>query len=160
MTNEEWENAGRPERRQGERRRTDWRMPFVLFLFGLMLVIGGVSTFAALKAISVTEKIQQEGVERRDQTCVLFEREQLAATFRVVRTYEYLDELPREDYGSNLTRAIVRGLPEQETDARLSQAPPFCDEKTENGREIGLPESKNDPKLPKHRDFSRLLERP
>lgn len=114
--------------------------------------------------------VAREGRERRDQTCRLFEGQHLADVNRLKRTYTYLEHLPPTERGTTLTVAVVRQLPEIETDARVDSAPPYCDEPGEkaerlwnesHGRRgappIGLPEP--DPTLPERRDFRHLLKR-
>jgi hypothetical protein len=105
------------------------------------------------RSVDARQQIAAEGMERRDQTCVLFEREHLRHVIRLERTYDYLDGLPRRERGSSLTRAVVRQLPELEVDARTDSAPPFCDEPG-----VGLPEP--DPEPPAFRSFEHLLKRP
>ena len=97
------------------------------------------------------ERSTDEGIERRDQTCRSLERQEESAIKRVRRTYAYLGELPVADRGSNLTKAIIRGLPEQYTEAQESAAPVFCNDPGVGLREPG-------PKLPKKRDFRYLLD--
>lgn len=98
-------------------------------------------------------QLEREGAERRDQMCRLFETQHAIDVERLYRTYEYLNDLPRAEWGKPLTRAIVVDLPRLEDEARRDSAPAFCDEEG-----VGLPEP--DPDLPARRNFDRLLERP
>lgn len=105
------------------------------------------------RADRLTRRIAREGRKRRDQTCRIDERDHLDSVKRLRRTYDYLEHLPRAEYGSNITVAIVRQLPDVERDARHDVAPPFCD-----APNVGLPEP--DPKLPRRRSFKHLLAKP
>lgn len=93
--------------------------------------------------------VLQGNADRRDQACKLFERQEQAAAQRVVGAYNYLRTLPQSDYGTNLTKTIVRNLPITEEEARATIAPDYCNEEG-----IGLPETTSDPKVPEHQDFS------
>lgn len=106
----------------------------------------------AQRADRLARKIAREGEKRRDQTCRIDERDHLGAVKRLRRTYGFLADLPRSEYGTNLTVAIVRQLPEVEREARQDVAPPFCD-----APGVGLPEP--DPELPRRRRFDHLLGR-
>ena len=109
---------------------------------------------------SATRKIATEGVERRNETCRLFERQELTNVNRVIRTYAYLDELPRDEWGSTLTVAIVRGLAAQREDAVATVAPSYCTE-AKGQPLVGLPESsKYQIELPPERHFRPLLKSP
>lgn len=132
-----------PNRR---RRRTDrWRP---LNAAALILAAASILLSAWLYA-----RIVSEGRERRDQSCLQNERRHLDDVQQLRNTYEFLEHLPRSEWGTPLTRAIVRQLPQIERDARVDVAPKFCDE-----HGIGLPEP--DPVVPKRRNFDRLLHRP
>lgn len=126
------------------------------------IVVGLVVSPVLLRTARLAEdnarlnhRIAVESRERRDQTCNSLERQEQQEIRRVLRTYDYLGSLPREEYGSSLTVAVVRGLSDQEKGARASAAPPFC-----NARGVGLPELSSDPRLPRHRTFARLLQKP
>jgi hypothetical protein len=67
-----------------------------------------------------------EIVERRDQTCKLFERAANEAVIRVQRTYMYLDGLSPRERRQPLNRAILAQLPENERVARTQRAPAYC----------------------------------
>jgi hypothetical protein len=137
--------------------------------------IAGYAVFnveAAVDDIAATQKAANfETLERRDQTCHIFESQHLTNVRRLEGTYEFLDNLPRSEWGSPLTRAVLRGLPALEAEARVDQAPPYCDEPGEaqeflyqksNGKRglppIGLPEP--DPELPVRRSFKRMAQEP
>lgn len=110
-----------------------------------LLIISGLLVWAVLG-------IASQARTQRDGQCEVFERLEVAAIVKVRTQYAYLEELPREEYGSNLTKAIVRGLPSIYRDAEASRAPAYCNEKG-----IGLPEvAPFVPALPQRRDFSGL----
>jgi hypothetical protein len=117
----------------------------------------------ATKAATLAGRLEREGRRRRDQACTQDERRHLDDVKRLRRTYEFLGGLPRSEWGTTLTKAIVRGLAEVERDARVDVAPRFCDEpgvEAERRGEppVGLPEP--DPVIPEPRNFDRLLKRP
>lgn len=97
--------------------------------------------------------IEREGRERRDQTCLLFERQELAEVNRLGRTYAYLS-LPAGEREPSLTRAVIRGLAEQREDALAARAPAYCNER-KGAPVIGLPEP--GPEFPPERNFRNLL---
>jgi hypothetical protein len=80
--------------------------------------------------------------DRRDQTCRLFERDHLADVERLRGTYKYLNGLAPVQFEDTLNQAILRQLPDLESEARVDSAPDYCDE---DG--VGLPEP--DPVVPK-----------
>jgi len=84
--------------------------------------------------------------QRRDEQCRFFEQQESASFKRVIASYKYLDDLPRRERHTPLTRAIVRALPDTYKEASASRAPSYCDEPG-----IGLPEP--GPRLPKQRTF-------
>lgn len=108
-----------------------------------------VATLSVAVAAFAVYNIEQEGKERRDQNCILFERQAQANAQRVIGTYDYLRTLAPEDYGTNLTKTIIRNLPTTEAEARATVAPAYCQKPG-----IGLPELGTDPKIPLHQDFS------
>lgn len=95
---------------------------------------------------------ERERVERIDQSCRSDEREHLVNVRNLKQTYNILsDPKARQLIDPGLLELIVTiSLPQTEEDARTDQAPEFCDNPG-----VGLPEP--DPKVPKKRDFSFLL---
>jgi hypothetical protein len=87
-----------------------------------------IATFSTVVAAYAVWNVEAEARERRDATCELFERQERASIRRLTATYDYLENLPQSEYGSALTKAIVRGLDETEDDAQVAIAPVFCDE--------------------------------
>lgn len=73
--------------------------------------------------------------ERRDQSCEIAERKQRVDVKRLRDTYAYAVRIPVEERGTQLNQAILEQIPQVEMDARLDDAPSFCDEEG-----IGLPE--------------------
>lgn len=118
-------------------RRIDWMVRLLVPVFAVAV--------AAYAVINIT----QESQERRDQNCILFERQAQASAQRLIGTYDYLETLPPSEYGTNLTRTIIRNLPTTEAEARATIAPAYCQEPG-----VGLKERPGDPKIPEHRDFS------
>jgi hypothetical protein len=104
-------------------------------------------------------QIKAEAAMRRDENCRIFEDAERTAVERLTRTYEYLDQLPAEDRGTNLTRAVLRGLPAQEAAARAPGAPGYCrDVRLPRGRVrvVGLRDLDPPLRPPARRDFSEL----
>ena len=136
-------------------------MTRALFYIALAaLLLSGASIL--LSAFLFT-RLSMEGTERRDQSCRQFEGDHLADVQRLKRTYAYLSMLPRREYGSPITVAIVQQLPELEEKARTDSAPEFCDEpgaaaEKRGEKPVGLPEP--DPEIPDRQDFQYLLQRP
>lgn len=117
----------------------------------LALCVGVVVNSTALAAGFL--RMVSESNAREHQTCMLFEREHLLNVQRLSNTYAYLSLLPESEYGTSLTRALVRQLPDLERGARADSAPEFCDQPG-----VGLREP--DPPVPARRDFSHLLRKP
>lgn len=105
------------------------RVAYGTLLTGLLVLLTVAAGFVAQRAN------QRANDQRRSESCRLFERQELAAKRQLVERYDYLARLPVADYGSTITRAIVRGLPAQYEDAVASTSPSYCDEPG-----VGLPE--------------------
>jgi hypothetical protein len=110
---------------------------------------------------ALLDRIQRESNARRNETCALFERQEAANIARVRGSYRYLLSLPRREWGTSLTVAVVQGLPATEREAIAARAPTYC-----NAEGVGLPEPPLDAcrrdlpsclALPARHDFSRLL---
>lgn len=107
---------------------------------------------AAVRQIKANQvKIDEEGVERRDQICLSAEREHLRDVNQLKATYKYLLSLTPEDARSSLNRTITLQLPQTEERANTDVAPSFCDEpgalaEKKGARPVGLPEP--DPVIP------------
>ena len=142
--------------RQRLRRKTDRRWPWVALAAFLILAAGQAWSWKmASDAIDRVSDVQvaqiREGVERRDQICLSAEREHLNAVTRLDRTYRYLVGLTPREARTRLNEAILRQLPEIESEARTDVAPLFCDEPGERAEKagappVGLPEP--DPEVP------------
>ena len=87
------------------------------------------------------DRIEAEGVERRDQSCDISEAKHKADVVQLERTYAYLLSLSPREKRSSINRAVLANLPNVEREARLDPAPSFCDEPG-----VGLKEP--DPKIP------------
>lgn len=101
----------------------------------------------------VLRAIEREGSQRRDQSCLLFERQANTAVRQLKATYRFLRTLPASEHGSPLVQAIVRQMPQTERNARKDTvAPRYC-----NAPGVGLPEPPRN--LPPRRDFTHLLKK-
>jgi hypothetical protein len=87
------------------------------------------------------DRIEREGVERRQQSCQLFESDHLADVQALRRTYHYLGGLSARERRTGINRALLVNLPRTEQEARTDSAPDFCDKPG-----VGLPEP--DPVVP------------
>jgi hypothetical protein len=107
------------------------------------IAAGGVvlAAVAIFVAVVLNVKLEDEGANRRDQSCELFESAHLADVEGLRRTYGYLVELTPEQAAEPINRLLIRLLPEAEREARKDRAPEYCDEPR-----IGLPEP--DPVVP------------
>jgi hypothetical protein len=150
-------------------RRVNWRAAVPVAL--ALAVVAWTTWFSAsqgretvqttLSNRVLLDRILHEGNERRGQTCTLFERQEAANVTRVRTSYAYLQSLPRREWGTTLTVAVVQGLPATEREAAATRAPTYC-----NVKGVGLPEPPLDAcrrdlpsclALPAKHDFSRLL---
>jgi hypothetical protein len=103
----------------------------------LILGVGMTATAFALRF--AVGKTSREADERKNETCVLFERQERAAIDQLRRTYDYLRH-PSPQLG-DLNRLVVAQLPQVEADARASRAPSYCDPSGVGlpGRRPGIP---------------------
>jgi hypothetical protein len=159
-----------PDRRRN--RRTD---KLVAALFVLVFVAVGVAVFAALTALGQSRKIshqqdqierilrvnaasgaafRRESLERRDDNCTLFERQEETARTRIAGTYKLLGNIPRSEWGGTIAKAIANSVNNLYKDAKASKSPRYCNE-ARGQATIGLPEP--GPKIPKRHDVSKYL---
>jgi hypothetical protein len=87
-----------------------------------------VAAWALINVEGDQERFQAEAKERRDQGCVIFERNQAEDILRLQRTYDYLAGLSSEQMREPINRAILAQLSSLEDDAELDDAPQYCDE--------------------------------
>lgn len=95
-----------------------------LFLASMALVLAAASV---LLAVVLFGKVSGEGQGRRDQTCILFERQHEAEVLRLRSTYAYLIRLSPRERRSALNSTVAAQLPQVEQSVRTSAAPPYCD---------------------------------
>lgn len=76
--------------------------------------------------------VQGESGQRKDQTCVLFERQHNADVAQLTQTYTFLQKPPKGL--ENLVPVALAQLPIVETNAHASIPPAYCNEKG-----VGLP---------------------
>lgn len=113
------------------------RGPLVLASLALVLAAASV-----LLSVVLFDRVSGEGQDRRDQTCVLFERQHETEVKRLAQTYRYLLGLSPEEQANPLNRAVAAQLPELEERVKTIAAPPYCDEPG-----VGL--SEPNPEIPK-----------
>lgn len=147
----------------GQERRQAYRKGAYLRLLAYLILVGAVIYSTARtysiadqnrdtlrQVVSTQRQVEREGVERRDQACRSDESQHLAAVDRLKGTYAYLVTLPTNTSYAQLdqiSKAVVRNVPQTEEEARTDQAPEFCDETLPGGVAVGLPEP--DPIIPK-----------
>lgn len=69
--------------------------------------------------------IKREGAERKDQTCVLFERAHRADVKQLRQTYDFIEHpIPSL---AGLRKVVIATLGQTERNARLSRPPRYCD---------------------------------
>jgi hypothetical protein len=95
----------------------------------------------ATSAKEVAVALKEEGTERRDQNCLIFEGEHLRDVRGLRTTYAYLAGLTREELRTSLSRLLLVQLSTTEERAK-DRAPAYCDEPG-----YGNPEP--DPVIPK-----------
>ena len=105
-------------------------------------VIAATNTVNIEDFRKIQEQTNQEAIDRRDQSCSLFERQHLTEVNQLRDTYRYLESIPPENRSDPINKFIRSSLPEVERTAQVDRAPPYCDEPG-----VGLPEP--DPVLPK-----------
>lgn len=103
------------------------------------VAVQSIRTVDHLRAVQLAN--DREGVERRDQSCRLFEGQHLADVRRLRRTYRYLLSLSATEREMALNQFVLRSLPQTEREARLDRAPDYCDEP-------GVGRSEPDPVIP------------
>lgn len=84
-------------------------------------------------------RLQAEAKQRRDQSCTIQEKKQLADIVQLQQTYRFL--LDPESKKNGLYGPVLIALPRTESEAREDDAPDFCDDPG-----VGLPEP--DTKVP------------
>lgn len=95
-----------------------------------------LAAFSILLSVLLFARINREGKDRRDQSCLVAERGQLKDVESLKQTYR-LALHPPPELGKGLLKLIVQNLPQAEAEAKLNQAPKYC---LEPG--IGLPGDK------------------
>lgn len=123
--------------------RRKWHGPGRFQTLRLWLAFGGwrdvwVFTLTALVLVSLY-RLQVEAQQRRDQSCTIQEKKQLADVTQLKQTYKFL--LDPASKKSGLYKVVLISLPRAESEAREDDAPAFCDEP-----DVGLPEP--DSKIP------------
>lgn len=106
--------------------------------------------------VAISLFVSSQGVQA-NENCRLFENAHAGDVRALKERYRYLAQLPPEEYGTNLTRAIVRGLKVLERDARSDQVPGYCDFEALG---VGLGRQEPDPAVPARRDFRHVLRSP
>jgi hypothetical protein len=103
----------------------------------VVLVAIGLSLWSTIITQQNVSRINREGAERRDQQCVVFERQQQQDVDALDRTYKYLSGLTARDLSQALNKAVLAQLPKTIRDAEEDDAPTYCHEKG-----VGLPEQR------------------
>jgi hypothetical protein len=114
----------------------------------IVVVAIALSLWSTYLSHQQVKQVKQESTERRDQTCVIFERQAQAAVDQVVATYKYIAGLKPHELAEPLNQAVLAQLPQTVANANNSEAPPYCDQPG-----VGLPEP--NPQLPNPPRFPR-----
>lgn len=128
-----------------------------IFAFVIATVAVAVAAYAIINVEKQNDKLTREGIERRDQTCLFFERAAITAANnfrdakrRYASTIVFLKNAP-PDESPFLIQAVRANVPQVQGEVRqrwdeayASQAPPYCDKPR-----VGLPEP--NPKLPREK---------
>ena len=126
---------------RGQRGRTS-KSPWLSY--GAAIAVAVFTFFTTQHAL---HRIDREGTERRSDTCRSFEAQHLQEVQRLKATYDYLQVLDAKQLRSPINRAVIKGLPQLEAEARSDQdllgvyVPKYCDLPN-----TGLPEP--DPAVP------------
>lgn len=113
------------------RRRSFWRenayrdVWLVILSVVLLLVAVRVSDQSDKTARQVREQ-RAEAAERRDQTCLLFERSFRDDVNQLQARYDYLLGLTPRQRRTGLNRVIFAQLPTSRAHAVASRPPPYC----------------------------------
>ena len=70
--------------------------------------------------------LHAEGAKRRDQSCLLFERQHQADVRQLVQTYSYILGLTGEALKQSLNKAVLASVPQVEQKAKTSVPPAYC----------------------------------
>lgn len=97
-------------------------------------------------------QIEAEGADRRNQNCEILERQHAETVRSLKLTYDYLAGLTPAQRQEPLNKLLITQLPQTEKQARIDQAPAYCDEpgaaaEAKGADPVGLPEP--DPVIPK-----------
>lgn len=118
------------------------------------VLLAAITLFLSVWLIARTEN---EGNERRNQTCLVFEGAYAEEVKGLKDVYQFLlDETP-EERKSTLSRFIIRELPQSEAKARSDsdnrgqRVPDYCDK-------AGIGRAEPDPKVPQRpKAFKKLI---
>lgn len=106
----------------------------------ITLLAVGLSAWAVITTQGSLDKIESETEQRIDETCRISETKQANDIEALRATYEYLSGLERGQLDEPLNKAVLAGLPRTVREAQTDDAPDYCDAKTKDDRDIGLPE--------------------
>lgn len=126
MTHREWLEAGRPERRKGQRRWREW-----LGLGALLtplLIVAAVAVFAAFRAVQVSDAVDREAQMRTAQFCRVEMGRQGDREQRLTNTKLYLatkEGHKRTGLNDYIRKASLPQL-EKEVQRERKRIPPVC----------------------------------
>jgi hypothetical protein len=124
----------------------------VLAAIGLAAVSILVSALLFSSVAGQQDKLNAEGVSRRDQNCIVFERMHQVDVNQVRSTYAYLADLSPQQAAESINRAILGQLPTTEKRMRKSRAPAYC-----ANPGVGLDDRKLEPEPKRPPEVDRLL---
>lgn len=103
-----------------------------------------LAAYAVIVTQGTVDDIASESADRRDQSCLIFERQEAEDIDALERTYSYLSGLSAAQLDEPLNRAVLAQLPRTVRDAQTPDAPAYCDEP-----DVGLPEPVRPPRFPR-----------
>lgn len=112
---------------------TRMRFVVVVAINVTVLTVLSIVTVGVVRNGVTVNDLAREGEQRRDETCVLFERQAQSAVTGLEATYHYLASLPHDALDDPLNQAVLAQVPSTEREARDARAPAYC-----NPPEVGL----------------------
>jgi hypothetical protein len=117
---------------------------FLIATFAMFYALTSSHTRSKENATLLARLVTERNA-RIDEDCLIFERKQKTDVDTLKQTYAYLENLTAEQLKDPLSRAVLAGLPRTEAEAKLDDAPDYCDKpgaaaEAKGAKPIGLPE--------------------
>ena len=145
--------TGLPHDRPLRRRRTDRGWHVIIrenaYRDVWLLVVSVLVAVAVIGVENTQDDRDREAADRRDQTCLLFERSYHRSVQSLEQTYRFLERATPRQARDPIVAAILAQLPQTELRVRDERNPAYCDKPG-----VGLREP--NPRVPKRPDLSHL----